>query len=67
MLRVKVGKSLGVWDWSITNCDACLLEIEDPSETVKCNYCGATFHPDCYKNLKNTKSSCPKCRVSLYE
>ncbi|MEM1534136.1 MAG: RING finger domain-containing protein [Nitrososphaerota archaeon] len=67
MFRLKVGESLGVWDWTIVSCDACLLDIDDGAEVVKCSNCGAVFHTDCYRNLKNTKSACPKCRVSLDE
>lgn len=67
MLRFKVGRSLGLWDWNITFCDACLLDIDDAAETMRCSNCGAVFHPDCYRSLKSTKSACPKCRVSLDE
>ncbi|MCS7145489.1 MAG: RING finger domain-containing protein [Nitrososphaerota archaeon] len=67
MLRLKVGESLGMWDWTITICNACLLEIEDDAEVFKCSNCGAAFHVDCFRNLKSTKSACPRCRVSLDE
>ncbi|GBC70486.1 hypothetical protein HRbin02_00254 [Candidatus Calditenuaceae archaeon HR02] len=67
MLRLKVGKSLGMWEWATTSCDACLLDIEEGAEVSKCGNCGALFHADCFRNLLNTKSVCPKCRVSLYE
>ncbi len=46
-------------------CDACLLEIEEGVEPLKCENCGANFHPDCYTSLKNTKAVCPKCKVTL--
>ncbi|MEM0481747.1 MAG: RING finger domain-containing protein [Nitrososphaerota archaeon] len=67
MLRLRVGESLGMWDWAAASCDACLLDIEDGAEVSKCANCGAVFHADCFRSLKNTKSVCPKCRVSLDE
>lgn len=67
MLRIRVGESLGMWDWTVASCDACLLDIEDGAEVSRCGNCGAVFHTDCFRNLKNTKSVCPKCRVSLDE
>ena len=65
MLRIRLGKVLGRWDWGQATCDACLLEIEEGVEPVKCENCGGAYHPDCYNSLKNTKAVCPKCKVAL--
>jgi Zn finger protein HypA/HybF involved in hydrogenase expression len=65
VLKVKAGRVLGRWEWGQTMCDACLLEIEEGVEPLKCENCGANFHPDCYTSLKNTKAVCPKCKVTL--
>lgn len=65
MLKVKAGRVLGRWEWGQPMCDACLLEIEEGVELLKCENCGANFHPDCYTSLKNTKAVCPKCKVTL--